>query len=263
MSGIASSIQLGLRQFVNRSIVHPFASRYSVFILSCLTFLIWLWCQLPPSTSIANFNSGVAKSMLYMFTAYCGTHDIFSIIKALYISYSRSLIIPLSITVCAAFAFLSGECDLNPRVFRLVSLLRNFSSYVRWLIFNDCASENDRVCIPYSLSHLHIVQKVQLNRIARSALDCLSSIYSRFNSIALGFNGLGHPFARMDIPYRSNHLLTVVAPTPYIAPMPIVEVLSPKYSDFNSPALGGLISLPMNRAYTIHGTMSIAPMGGP
>ena len=258
----ASSAHFGLRQLENRRMAHPSDSKYSVFALSCAIFLGWLWCQFPPSTSIAIFEDGIAKSMLYLSMAYPGSVTIPLSINFEYNTSSYSLIL---LFVCLVFAILhrrSCVCVLKASVDRPTALLRNFSSYVRVLIFNDAASENERVGIPYSFNHLHAVHIVQLKRRAISALDFLSSIYNRCNSSQVGFNGLGLPGGLRSIPYIANHRPIVVIPTPSFVAIWGVVKRSLQYMLRKISALGSCMYLPIQPICTPNGTLSIVPIEG-
>jgi hypothetical protein len=106
------------------------------------------------------------------------------------------------------------------------------------------------------------VAYVHSNLLAIAMLDIFSSMYRRFNSFMLGFNGFGHPFGCRSIPYRLNHRLTVVDPTPKLAAMAGVDRCSSQYILRKSSALGGVISFPMKEIYNFHGTLSMTSILG-
>lgn len=182
----ASSAHCGLRQLENLRTVHPTDSRYSVFVLSCASFLGWLWCQLPPSTSIANFRSGIARSILNISTANCGIQAMPLFAKRAFRIVSYLLITLLFITLRAVFIRLSRVCSLNATVDRLASLILRRSSYDHRSISNAFASDGERVGIEYLRRSRHIVGTEQENNRAMAGELLRSLIYNKSSSSFVG-----------------------------------------------------------------------------
>jgi len=145
-----------LRRVDTLIILHLFRFKRSVLILSCAIFLLAVLCQFPPSTSIAIFSDGNARSILNLSNANEGIGSHPSLFNILAIADSYLLIFAF---LCFPFALLQrSSCErfFPVMIARLAAEFRIRSSYVLLLIF--ICMDSDGVCrgMPYKRNQRNI-----------------------------------------------------------------------------------------------------------
>lgn len=153
MAGVSQS----LRRVVTLIIRHPREASNTAFDVSCAFLILAVLCQFPPSTSMASFISGNAKSRLNLSTANSGIGDSPSDPNALNRAISYALIFAV---LCLPRALLhrSAWDRFFPVILALLFAVRiNNSSYDLRLATSFAVSDADRNVILAALSHRNTV----------------------------------------------------------------------------------------------------------